>query len=110
MRSNRPARKNGLGAARHPIAAAAYIESHARELDLILDELGGSAAAVARFWATAVKLAATDPMGALGALADAEVRLNHGVRLELSDSLRVIRAAMDRFDHELPDPEAEESP
>jgi hypothetical protein len=36
-------------------------------------------------------------------LIDAEILLNHSVRLELTDSLRAIRAAIKRFETELPE-------
>ena len=44
-----------------------------------------------------------DPERAMASLTDAEIHLNHHVRIELRDSLRRIRAAMDLLDAELPD-------
>lgn len=89
----------------HRATAAAYVRSHARELELIIGELVESATLVGSAWAEAVDFADADPLRSLNALAAAEVRLTHHIRREALDSLRVIRSAMDRFDRELPDTE-----
>jgi hypothetical protein len=67
-----------------------------------LAELAEYAGSIAVQWALAVELANRDPERATDRLIDAEIKLNHFVRLELADSLRAIRAAIKRFEAELP--------
>lgn len=83
--------------------AADYMERHDPEMRIILGELVENAARVANWWTSARLEVADHPDRALRTLADAETHLDIHVRIELSDSLRRIRAAMDRLDRELPD-------
>jgi hypothetical protein len=90
--------------------AADYIDRADGEVRLILAELAESAGAVARSWSLALFEAHRDPERAVEHLIDAEIRLDNHVRLELADTLRHIRAALKRFDAELPDDDPSEEP
>ena len=83
--------------------AAVYIERHDTEMRLILRDLVEHAEKVNAWWADARSAARESPERAMATLADAEIHLNHHIRIELRDSLRRIRAAMDLLDAELPD-------
>lgn len=85
------------------ISPAEYIEQNDEFMRIILGELAENSARINLWWTFARNHAREQPDAALQDLADAEVHLNHHVRLELSDSLRVIRSAMNRLDAELPD-------
>jgi hypothetical protein len=86
-------------------SAAEYLEARNPEVSVILAELAESAGAVARSWHLAVEIARRDPDRAETHLIDAEIRLNHHVRLELSDSLRRVRRGIELLSRQLPDPE-----
>lgn len=73
------------------------------EVSIILAELAESAGSVARSWHLAMGHMRSDPKRALGYLADAEVRLDNHVRIELADALRKVRILIKHLDAELPD-------
>ena len=87
---------------REPRLAADDLESHATEVAVILAESAGIAA---RAWALALADVREDPDAALRELVTAEIRLEHMARIEVRDALRLIRAAGERLDRELPDDE-----
>ena len=89
--------------------AAEYIERHDGVMRIILGELFENASAINLWWGHASSVVRTDPDGAESLLIDAEIHLNHHVRIELSDSLRYIRSALSRLDAELPDEEDDHS-
>jgi hypothetical protein len=68
-----------------------------------LAEMNENAGLISRAWAMAVLTARSDPDHALEELIEAEIHLNHHLRLELRDALRNVRAAINRLDRELPD-------
>lgn len=85
-------------------SAAAYIESQNASVSVILAELAESAGVIARSWHLAVEAVRRhDPDRAQTNLVDAEIRLHHFVRLELQDTLRPTRRAIELLDRELPD-------
>jgi hypothetical protein len=86
-----------------PKKAADYLDLHAIEVSVILAELAESAGIAGRAWALALAAARENPERALEHLATAEVQLHSIARIEVSESLRRIRAAMDRFDREMPE-------
>lgn len=83
--------------------AADYIERHDGEMRIILGELAENAGKINMWWTFARNAVRDDPDRALTRLIDAEIHLNHHVRLELADSLRRIRASIERLATELPD-------
>ncbi len=89
--------------------AADYIERHDDVMRLILGEMVGYARQIDGWWASAHDVVREDPDAAIRLLIDAEIHLNTHVRIDLADSLRYIRAAIDRLDAELPD-DPDESP
>lgn len=89
--------------AREKPTAADYIERHDGEMRIILGELVEYAGKINIWWTFARNQARKHPEAALTNLIDAEIHLDHHVRLELTDSLRVIRAAVKRLGAELPD-------
>jgi hypothetical protein len=70
---------------------------------IILGELVEYAGKINIWWTFARNQARKHPEAALRNLIDAEIYLDNHVRLELSDSLRVIRAATKRLAAEQPD-------
>lgn len=90
---------------REPRLAADDLESHATEVAVILAELAEYAGIAARAWALALADVREDPDAALRELVTAEIRLEHMARIEVRDALRLIRAAGERLDRELPDDE-----
>ena len=90
---------------RYPKSASEFLAVRNEEVSIILAELAESAGLVARSWHLAVNNVASNPERALENLVDAEIRLNHHMRLGLSDTLGIIRAAEGRLDRELPDDE-----
>lgn len=91
------------------LSAAEYIQQHDGEMRVILGELLEYAARINIWWTFAQDQAREHPEAALKNLIDAEIHLDNHVRLELSDSLRVIRAATNRLAAELPDDGDEEA-
>lgn len=89
--------------ARAKLTAADYIERHDQEMRIILGELVEYAGRINIWWTFARNQARKHPEAALTNLSDAEVYLDNHIRLELTDSLRVIRAAAKRLAAELPD-------
>lgn len=88
--------------ARRKQTAAEYIDHHDAEMRIIIGELVESAAVINLSWTNARLRAREHPEDALRDLVEAETRLHHHVRLELSDSLRRVRSAIDRLEAELP--------
>jgi hypothetical protein len=89
--------------ARRTRNAAEYLSEHSTTVSLILGELAESAGVALRAWNLAVEEVRRSPERALSHLTEAEVRLDNHARLEVRDSLRSIRRAVDLLDHELPD-------
>jgi hypothetical protein len=86
---------------RRTTSAAAYLDEAASDVSIALAELVESAGAVTRSWTLAVAESRRDPDAALQHLADAEIRLNHHIRLACVFALRRARFAMGRLDDEL---------
>jgi hypothetical protein len=95
---------------RKKLTAAEYIERHDGEMRIILGELVEYAGKINLWWTAARNQARERPEDALTNLIDAEIYLDNHVRVELSDSLRRIRAAISRLDGELPDHDSSDSP
>lgn len=91
--------------ARNKQTAADYMERHDAEMRIILGELVENAGRINMWWTFAHSTVRQDPQRAFELLIDAEIHLNNHVRLELTDSLRRMRAVIDRLDAELPDDE-----
>jgi hypothetical protein len=89
--------------ARSKASAADYLEQFDPEMRIILGELVENAGKVNMLWTFARNTSRVDPNHALTLLIDAEILLNHHVKIERSDSLRRIRAAISRLGEELPD-------
>lgn len=89
--------------ARGTQTAADYIERHDGEMRIILGELAENAGQINMWWTFARNAVRDEPERALALLIDAEIHLNHHVRLELADSLRRIRASIERLAVEHPD-------
>jgi hypothetical protein len=82
--------------------AADYLEAHSIGVSVILAELAESAGIAGRAWALAVERSRRNPERAMRHMATAETQLHHMARAEVMDSLRVIRAAMNKLDRDLP--------
>lgn len=93
---------------RAKLTAADYIERYDPEVRIILSDLVDFAGKIKAWWTSARVLARDDPDQAMTDLIEAEMHLDIHVRIELRDSLRRIRAAIDLLDAELPEDEAEE--
>jgi hypothetical protein len=89
--------------ARRKLTAADYIQKYDGEMRVILAELAENAGKINLWWALAASKARRHPDRAMTDLIDAEIHLDSHVRLELADSLRRIRAAINLLDDELPD-------
>ena len=85
-------------------SAGDYIERHDAEMRMILGEMIEYTGNINRWWTEAALLARREPAYALKKLIAAEIHLQTHIRVERSDSLRRIRAAIDRLDAELPSP------
>ena len=88
--------------AREPRSAADYIERH-DEMETILGEMVENAQKALAGWRLARERVRDDPDQALTDLVEAEIDLDISIRIERADALRVIRAALNRLDRELPD-------
>lgn len=81
--------------------AADYLVNRDDEVRIILAELAESTGVVAFHWSLAVVEARRDRASALKHLVDSETRLTQFVRLEVTDALSAIRAAISRLETEL---------
>lgn len=88
--------------------AADYIERYDPEMRIILGDLVEYAGKITNWWTDARLWAREDPGQAMTSLVHAETHLSIHVRIELQDTLRRIRAAIDLLDAELPDDEGDE--
>jgi len=84
-------------------SAAEYLEAHDAEMRLILGELVEYAGRINLWWRNAALVVRDHPDQALTDLIDAETYLSIHVRIELADSLRRIRSAIDILAAELPE-------
>lgn len=89
--------------ARTKQTVADYIERRDAGMRVILGELVEYVGKINLWWTFANGQARESPRAALTHLIDAEIYLDNHVRVELADSLRVIRTAISRLSDELPD-------
>lgn len=70
---------------------------------IILAELAESSGRANVLWSRAIDVLSTNPDQALTWLVELEIQLEHSVRPELEDTLKVVREGMARLDAELPE-------
>lgn len=93
------------------VSAETWPRGEDGEIRIILAELAESSGLANALWARAIDVLARDPDQAQTWLVDLEIRLEHFVRPELEDTLKVVREGIRRLDAELPDgPEPEAGP
>jgi hypothetical protein len=96
--------------ARRKQSAADFIERYDGEMRIILGELVENAGKLNMLWVFARNAAGHDSDRAMTLLIEAQILLEHHLKIERSDSLRRIRAAIDRLDREPPDEEDSDAP
>lgn len=83
-------------------SGADYIERHDATMRMILGEMIEYTGNINRWWTEAALMARREPAYALKMLITMETHLQTHIRVERSDSLRRVRAAIDRLDRERP--------